>query len=111
MEVAASFLMPDELWLRIHPLLPPEKHPKTRGRPPVSFRAVMDGIFYVLRTGCHWKAVPRSLGSGSTVHRRFQQWQKLGIFFLLYTQVAQDYDDALGIDWRFPSMEGVSCSP
>src|SRR5690348_12053675 len=44
----------------------PEKPPNTPGRPVVPFRQVMDGILYVLRTGCQWKALPREYGSGST---------------------------------------------
>ena len=37
-------------------------------------------IFYVLRTGMPWKALPRCLGAGSTVHDRFQKWRKAGVF-------------------------------
>jgi len=45
--------MPDELWARIEPLLPPGKpHPLGCHNPPVDPRKAMDGIFYVLRTGC-----------------------------------------------------------
>jgi len=40
----------------------------------------MDGIFYVLRTGCQWEALPREFGSGSTVHRYFQEWTEQGVF-------------------------------
>ncbi len=39
-----------------------------------------DGIFYVLRTDCQWKALPEELGKGSTIHRYFQEWNELGIF-------------------------------
>jgi putative transposase len=40
----------------------------------VDDRKAITAILYVLRTGCQWKALPRSLGAGSTVHHRFQQW-------------------------------------
>ena len=46
----------------------------TIGRPVVSYRKVLDGIVFVLRTGCQWKMLPKEYGSGSTCHRRFQQW-------------------------------------
>jgi transposase len=42
---------------------------------------VLNGILYVLRTGCHWKAVPKEYGSGSTLHRRFQEWVLTRILF------------------------------
>jgi transposase len=57
--------IPDDLWAQLEPLLPPEKPPGTPGGPVVPFRQVMDGILYVLRTGCQWKALPREYGSGS----------------------------------------------
>jgi len=48
----------DELWAKLEPLLPPEKPKKgPGGRPPVSNRLVLDGILYVLRSGCPWKHV------------------------------------------------------
>jgi putative transposase len=89
--VAPQFRMPDELWDRIQPLLPAEKPLRTNGRPVVPFRDVMDGIFYVLRTGCHWKAVPAAFGSGSTVHARFQEWVQAGVFERLWREVLHEY--------------------
>ena len=78
--VGDEWCIPDELWARIMPLLPPKKpHPKG-GRPWMPDRLAMDAIFYVLRTGCQWKALPRSLGAASTVHGRFQMWTKAGVF-------------------------------
>ncbi len=39
------------------------------------YRKVLDGILYILRSGCLWeKILPSKYGSGSTFHRRFQQW-------------------------------------
>ena len=40
----------------------------------------MSAILYVLRTGCQWNALPRSLGASSTVHDRFQEWRFAGVF-------------------------------
>ena len=60
-------------WDEIRMILPPEKPDNTIGRPAVSFRKVLDGILFGLRTGCQWKMLPKVYGSGSTCHRRFQQ--------------------------------------
>jgi putative transposase len=79
--------VPDDLWAEIAPLLGEEKAPGARGRPPVSFRNVLDGILYVLRTGCQWKALTREFGSGSTPHRRFQQWVGEGVFQKLWARL------------------------
>jgi transposase len=43
---------------------------KKSGRPRMNDRKAMNAIFYILRTGCQWKALPRSLGASSTVHDR-----------------------------------------
>lgn len=72
--------IPDELWTRIEPLLPKPRRSRKGGRPPLNYRLVMDGIFYVLRTGCQWKAVPKGFGSGSSLHRYFQKWVKRRVF-------------------------------
>ena len=72
--------IPDELWQRIELLLPKPRRSRKGGRPPLKYRKVMDGIFYVLRTGCQWKAVPKGFGSGSSLHRYFQRWVKRGVF-------------------------------
>jgi transposase len=72
--------IPDDLWDKMRPLLGPEKQAGTVGRPPVPHRTCLDGILHVLRTGCQWKRAPREFGSGSTLHRRFQQWVARGVF-------------------------------
>lgn len=56
--------IPDELWNKIRIILPKEKPSKTIGRPIVPFRKVLDGILYILRTGCQWKLLPSEYGSG-----------------------------------------------
>src|SRR5204863_6691149 len=75
-----KFYLPDELWVRIQPLLPAPKPKKTAGRPRMADRQAMTAIFYLLRTGCQWNALPRSLGADSTVHDRFQEWRAAGLF-------------------------------
>jgi putative transposase len=100
--------IPTDLWLKISPMLGEEKRPGTRGRPPVPFRQVMDGILYVLRTGCQWKALPKEYGSGSTAHRRFQQWVKEGVFERVWVRLLEEYDDIRGIGWQWQSLDSSS---
>ena len=71
--VVEDFRIPDALWERIEPLLPRVRRSRKGGRPRLPYRQVLDGIFYVLRTGCQWKAVPPEFGSGSSPHRYFQR--------------------------------------
>ena len=100
--------MPDELWDEIKLILPSEKPNNTIGRPAVSFRNVLDGILYVLRTGCPWKMMAKEYGSGSTCHRRFQQWSLSKVFQRLWTRLLKVYDDLIGIKWRWQSLDSIS---
>ncbi len=106
-EVNSSFLMPDELWERIQPLLPaPVPRPKG-GRPRMDDRKALDAIFYVLRTGCQWNALPRSLGASSTVHDRFQEWEQQGVFQKRGETGLIEYDLKVGIEWEWQAMDGA----
>ena len=58
-------LLPDGLWERIKPFLPPEKRRPKGGRPRVSDRLALTGILFVARTGTAWELLPAELGCGS----------------------------------------------
>jgi len=100
--------IPDELWDRVSAILPDEKPNKAIGRPIVPFRKVMDGIVYILRTGCQWKMLPKEYGSGSTCHRRFQQWIKTGVFKKMWIMLLDLYDHEKGIKWTWQSLDSIS---
>lgn len=100
--------IPDDLWILIAPLLGSEKAPGTPGRRAVAFRRVFDGIVYVLRTGCQWQALPRQeYAPGSTVHGRFRQWVKAGVFEKAWKVLLKDYDQEVGIDWKWQALDGA----
>ena len=105
--VAPEYQLPDELWERIKQLLPPPKPKKKAGRPRMDDRKAMTAIFYVLRTGCQWKALPRSLGAPSTVHDRFQEWRKAGVFQRMWEEGLALYDELEGIDWEWLALDGA----
>ena len=100
--------IPDKLWNEIRPILPKEKPFKTIGRPIVPYRKVLDGILYILRTGCQWKMLPSEFGSGSTCHRRFQEWNKLDVFKKTWVKLLKSYDGLVGINWTWQSMDSIS---
>lgn len=106
-QVAAEWRLPDEMWERIEPLLPRLRRNRKGGRPWIDNRSIADGVFYVLRTGCQWKAVPREFGSGSTLHRRFQQWVRRGVFRKLWKAGLLEYDALKGIQWEWQAMDGA----
>ena len=106
---ADKWRMPDDLWERIEPLLPPRKpHPLGCHNPRVDDRRAMDAIFFVLRTGCQWNALNATrICSSSSAHRRFQEWQAAGVFEKLWALGLKKYDALKGIDWAWQSMDGA----
>ena len=101
-----SWAMADAFWRHIQGLLPRYSRSPCGGRPRAKLREVMNGIFYVLRTGCQWKAVPSCYGSGSTIHRYFQEWTQRGVFRRLWRSMLQRYDKRRGIGWNWQSIDG-----
>ena len=83
------------------------KEKKKTGRPRMDDRKAMNAIFYIARTGCQWKALPRSLGASSTGHDRFQQWRQDGVFRRIWIDGLKLYDKKVGINWKWQSMDGV----
>jgi transposase len=67
----------DEEWALIAPLIPPAKRggrKRSVGGREVDVREVMNGVFYVLETGCQWRALPKDLPPKSTVHDYLTLW-------------------------------------
>jgi len=95
-----SWTISDEFWEAIKDEIPkkeraPEKHyvhAPGKGRKPMPARKALEGIFYVLRMGCQWKALPRAYGSGSTVHRTFQNWLAAGFFEKIWARATPRKD-------------------
>lgn len=84
----------DAEWEIIKPLLPA---PRGFGHPvEVDFREILNGIFYVQRTGCQWEMMPHDLPPYSTVYRYFQKWQRKGIWQQMHDQVREQLRKQLG---------------
>ncbi len=64
-------------WKLIQPLLPRKKR---RGRARADDRRTINGILFVLRTGCRWKDLPREYPSPTTCWRRLVRWQRDGVW-------------------------------
>mgnify|MGYP003337669245 FL=1 len=73
-------------WAFFEPFLI-ETGPK-RGRPPSDHRRVLDGIFWIARTGAPWRDLPGEFGKWSSVYRQFLRWTQAGIWDVLLEAVA-----------------------
>ena len=101
--------MPDWLWEKIAPLLPlPPPHPLGTHRRRIPDRQVMNAILLVLRTGMQWNALAATaICNSSSAHRRFQEWERAGVFHEIWRQGLLDYDAQVGIDWAFLAADGA----
>ena len=67
-------------------------------RDPTPYRVLLDAIIFVLRSGCPWQAIPpQAYAPGSTVHGRFRQWVKQGLFIQAWQTMLHSYDKQVGI--------------
>jgi transposase len=97
--------LPRNLWRKLKKHLPkPARHPGP-GRPRVNDRDVINGIWYVLWSGCQWKSIPHDwFGvSSSVLHERFQTWQKQGLFDQLFEVMVKFYAREHHIGWKWQS--------
>src|SRR4051794_10111878 len=102
--VETPWIVADELWRRIEPLLPPRPPRRYRypGRKPLSDRAALSGILYVLHTGVAWDHLPRELGFGAgiTCWKRLDAWTRAGVWERLHALLIAELCDADAIEWR-----------
>jgi len=87
----ARFDLHDTEWAIIAPLLPKQ------GRGPLrkDDRLVLNGIFYVLRTGAPWRDLPERYGPHTTIYNRYVRWTKRGIWRDIFEALSRDCKDAL----------------
>jgi putative transposase len=76
----------DEQFALLEPLLP---KPKRMGRPPADLREVVNGILYLLRTGCQWRMLPKDFPPWSTVHTWYRRWRKDGTWERIHEALRQ----------------------
>jgi len=68
----------------------------------------MDAILLVLRTGMQWNALNATgICHSSSAHRRFQEWERAGVFHEIWRQGLFDYDAEIGIDWSWLAADGA----
>lgn len=70
-------------------------------------REAFAAMVYVLRTGIQWNALPRELGASSTVHDRYQEWERAGFFEELWRAGLDEYDELEGIEWEWQAIDGA----
>ena len=100
------WMVTDEFWEKVRPLIPPTLLPQkgrqdARGRPR-SLRS--DDLRFA--HGIQWNALPREMGASSTVHDRYQEWEQgWASFEELWRVGLVEYDDLEGIEWEWQALQ------
>jgi len=81
----------DYEWAAIRPMLPN----KPRGVPRVNDRRVLNGIFWVLRSGAPWRDLPEAFGPCTTCYNRFVRWRRAGVWSRIIDALAVAHDAAV----------------
>ena len=76
----------DEQWQKIRQLLPAKSK---RGRRPLDRRVVLNAIFYVVRTGCQWRYLPKSFPKWKSVYTVFWRWRKSGVWQRIHDKLRE----------------------
>ena len=84
----------DEEWAVVEPLIPPAKRGGRRRS--VDMRNVVDGLMYVLSTGCQWRYVPKDLPPKSTVFHYFVLWSYHGVIDRIHHALYVECRERLG---------------
>src|SRR5437868_9886452 len=96
------WIVPDDLWARIEPLLPvrPRRF-RSPGRKRLPDRQALCGILFVLHTGIQWEYLPQELGfgSGMTCWRRLAAWNEAGMWNALHLVLLKKLRAAGKLDW------------
>lgn len=104
-QLATLWEVPDELWVRIEPLLKRLDPPAGKGRKREDRRRALDGVIFRLRTGCQWNHIPRVYGDDSTIFRCFHRWCELGLFAKLWAKLVKECDDLQGVQWKWQAAD------
>jgi transposase len=112
MTTLAERLLPDAIWERVQPLLPPPPSHARGGAPrTVPDRACMAAILFMCRTSTPWALLPVGefgCGSGTTCWRRFAEWARAGVFERLHEGLLDELGAAGALDWSRVSIDSFS---
>lgn len=82
--------------------------PADVGRPRADRRNVVDGIFWILRTGAPWRDLPERYGKWKTVYELFRQWSDDGTFDEILRRLRSAMVDVEEIDDELWCVDGTN---
>ena len=91
MENENTYDVTEEQWLRIAPMLPPERTGK-KGRPRNNNRKMLNGMLWIHHSGAQWRALPERYGPWQSVYSRFATWIEDGVWEAIFSELSKDTD-------------------
>lgn len=96
--------LPDPAWEAVEPHLPTY----ATGRPRKDDRRVLNGIFWILRTGAPWRDLPERYGAWQTVYSRFRRWQHAGVWDRILAALQDQLEEQDAVDWGLFAYDGTN---
>jgi putative transposase len=78
------------------------------GRPKINLENVLQGLFYLLKTGCQWNALPRCFGPSSTIHENFKKLIFNKLFTKTWYHALEKYDRFVGLALKNQSFDCIN---
>ena len=103
--MAQRHCLTDDQWELVADLV--EAEPKATGRPPKDRRTILNGIFWILRTGAAWRDLPERFGKWQTVYDHFNNWSHDGTFDAILRRLQQATVDAEELDDGLWCVDGT----
>ena len=101
----ARYDLSDEEWAVLEPLLPPQRSGRA-GNPYRPHRTVLNGMFWILRSGAPWRDLPERYGPWTTVYDRFRRWRNAGVFQNMLNALEAQARRMERIDFEFGAVDG-----
>jgi len=105
--IREAYLLNEEMLKHAQEIVIKLKIKSSTGRPPIDFATGLNGVYYLLKTGMQWNALPRCFGSCSALHRLFQKLSAARFFEFLWHKELQEYDLIHGLELQ---IQAGDCS-
>ncbi len=102
--MASRHELSEEQWALLEPLIPKRK--TGPGRPRADDRRTLNGILYILKTGCAWQDLPQEYGSPTTCWRRLAQWSEDGTWERIWRALLGQLDAQGKLEWAQAFVDG-----
>jgi transposase len=103
--VVRRYELTDGEWALIEPLIPPASDTGRPRRPP---REVLNGIFWMLRSGSPWRDIPERYGPWQSLYHHFNSWRRQGVIDRILEALQIRLDEEGHIDWDLWCVDGSS---